>query len=120
MRVRLKQNSVKPLLPTFFSLMVTLTEWVQHLRDDKLWGNDDPLFPATRVVIGKTGEFEVNGLDKKHWRNSTPYEKSSARPSKEPTYPITPHSFRHTVVCLGKTQQRSLRRRAKILVTREC
>ena len=27
-------------------------DWVNYLRQEKLWGNDDPLFPATNVVVG--------------------------------------------------------------------
>lgn len=27
-----------------------VSEWVFYLRDEKLWGNDDPLFPATHVL----------------------------------------------------------------------
>ena len=37
-------------------------EWVLHLRDRKLWGNDDPLFPATAVVNGTSLKFEAAGL----------------------------------------------------------
>jgi len=29
-----------------------LVEWVSYLRDEKLWGNDDPLFPATCIGPG--------------------------------------------------------------------
>jgi site-specific recombinase XerD len=29
-----------------------VVEWVAYLREGKLWGNDDPLFPATRVALG--------------------------------------------------------------------
>ena len=29
-----------------------VAEWVSYLRDEKLWGNDDPLFPATRIALG--------------------------------------------------------------------
>jgi integrase len=29
-----------------------VSEWVRFLREEKLWGNDDPLFPATRIVVG--------------------------------------------------------------------
>jgi hypothetical protein len=36
---------------TFFfpvggEFLAIVTEWVSYLRDEKLWGNDDPLFPA--------------------------------------------------------------------------
>jgi hypothetical protein len=34
-------------------------EWVLYLRDRKLWGNDDPLFPATAVVNGASLKFEA-------------------------------------------------------------
>jgi site-specific recombinase XerD len=31
--------------------------WVSYLRDEKLWGNDDPLFPATQIRLGVTRQF---------------------------------------------------------------
>lgn len=33
--------------------------WISYLRDENLWGNDDPLFPATRIAIGNSRQFEV-------------------------------------------------------------
>lgn len=48
---------------------------MQYLRDEKLCGNDEPLFPTTRVIVGESGEFEVNGLDKNHWSNASPIRK---------------------------------------------
>lgn len=47
-------------------------DWVVYLREIKLWGNDDPLFPATRVAIGASRQFEVSGLKRTHWRNASP------------------------------------------------
>ena len=29
-----------------------VADWVRFLREEKLWGNDDPLFPATRIAVG--------------------------------------------------------------------
>lgn len=29
-----------------------VVEWVLYLRQNKLWGNDDPLFPSTRIGLG--------------------------------------------------------------------
>jgi site-specific recombinase XerD len=34
-----------------------VADWMRFLLEDKLWGNDDPLFPATRVVLGATRQF---------------------------------------------------------------
>src|SRR5262249_31759048 len=40
-----------------------VVDWVTYLRREKLWGLDDPLFPATKVVVGKSQQFETAGLD---------------------------------------------------------
>jgi site-specific recombinase XerD len=49
-----------------------MVEWVSYLRDKKLWGNDDPLFPATRIALGATHQFEAVGLSRDHWRTASP------------------------------------------------
>src|SRR5271170_7418626 len=46
--------------------------WVSYLREEKIWGNDDPLFPATRIALGATRQFEVSGLDRAHWNSASP------------------------------------------------
>ena len=52
-----------------------VAEWVRFLREEKLWGNDDPLFPATRIVCGQTRQFEAAGLERAHWSTATPIRK---------------------------------------------
>ncbi len=32
-------------------------DWVKFLRQKRLWGLDDPLFPATKVVVGSNQRF---------------------------------------------------------------
>ena len=49
-----------------------VAEWVSYLREDELWGNDDPLFPATRIAVGATRQFEVSGLERNHWSSASP------------------------------------------------
>jgi site-specific recombinase XerD len=34
-------------------------DWIKFLRQEKLWGLDDPLFPATKIVVGDSRHFEV-------------------------------------------------------------
>lgn len=80
------------------------TEWVKYLRDHKLWGNNDPLFPATRVIVGKSGEFEVDGIDKKHWSNAAAIRKIFCEAFEGASLPyFSPHSFRHTLARLGES-----------------
>src|SRR5262249_26435645 len=36
-----------------------VVDWIVYLRGEKLWGLNDPLFPATKIVVGDTRHFEV-------------------------------------------------------------
>lgn len=83
-------------------------EWVQFLRNDKLWGNDDPLFPATLVQLGATQQFEVVGLERKAWSSASPIReifKSAFQAAGLPYF--NPHSLRRTLVQLGETRCQS-------------
>jgi integrase len=77
--------------------------WVSYLREEKLWGNEDPLFPATHIVVGLSHQFEVAGLARKHWSNATPIRKIFQEAFKRGGLPyFNPHSFRNTLVRLGE------------------
>src|SRR5262249_26961617 len=49
-----------------------VVEWITHLRDEKMWSGDDPLFPATEVRQGRNRLFEVVGLSRACWGNAGP------------------------------------------------
>jgi integrase len=77
--------------------------WVSYLRDEKLWGNDDPLFPATRIRLGVTRQFEAAGLTRDHWSNATPIRTIFREAFNRAGLPyFNPHSFRNTLVQLGQ------------------
>src|SRR5271166_1390357 len=38
-----------------------VAQWVDYLSTEKLWGSNDPLFPATRVACGENRHFEACG-----------------------------------------------------------
>jgi integrase len=80
-----------------------IAEWVAYLRDQKLWGGDDPLFPATKVVNGTGLKFEVSGLARRHWSNAGPIRAIfwDAFTTAGLTY-FNPHSFRKTLAQLGE------------------
>ncbi len=94
---------------TFFfpvgdEILGIVAEWVTYLKDEKLWGNDDPLFPAARVVVGASRQFEADGLGRKHWSTATPIRKifREAFEAAGVDY-FNPHSFRHTLGRLAQT-----------------
>jgi len=79
-----------------------VAEWVSYLREYKLWGNDDPLFPATRVATGVTRQFEVSGLGQDHWSSASPIRTIFREAFVRASLPyFNPHSFRNTLVQLG-------------------
>jgi len=79
-------------------------DWVGWLRQEKLWGNDDPLFPATLLKVGETRRFEVVGLARGHWSTAAPIRAVFRRAFEAAGLPyFNPHSFRSTLVQLGQT-----------------
>lgn len=80
-----------------------VVEWIDFLRSEKVWGLDDPLFPATKVTVGSEGKFAAIGLDRKHWSSATPIRTIFRQAFERVWLPyFNPHSFRKTLVGLGE------------------
>jgi integrase len=80
-----------------------VAEWVRYLREDKLWGNDDPLFPATRIALETNQQFAATGLKQKHWSTAEPIRKVFREAFERAGLPyFHPHSLRKTLVRLGE------------------
>jgi integrase len=80
-----------------------VAEWVLYLRQNKLWGNDDPLFPSTRIALGATRQFEASGLERRHWTSASPIRAIFREAFVGAGLPyFNPHSFRNTLVQLGQ------------------
>jgi integrase len=78
-------------------------EYVQFLREEKLWSPDDPLFPKTKMGKGPSGGFTPVGLDRAHWAGASAIRKivkAAFEAHGMPTY--GPHSFRKTLARLGQ------------------
>jgi integrase len=85
-----------------------VAEWVGYLREEKLWGNDDPLFPATHIALGETRQFEASGLERSHWSTATPIRTIFREAFERAGLPyFNPHSFRDTLVRLGEERCKS-------------
>ena len=37
--------------------MQIVIDWIEYLRTEKLWGNEDPLFPASKVALNADSQF---------------------------------------------------------------
>ena len=85
-----------------------VADWVRYLREEKLWGNDNPLFPATRVALGAARQFEAAGLERSHWSTATPIRAIFREAFERAGLPyFHPHSLRKTLARLGEEICRS-------------
>lgn len=81
-----------------------VVDWVGYLRNVLLWGEDDPLFPATAIIVGASQQFEAGGLARKHWSSADPIRGAFKAAFAGAGLPyFNPHSFRHALVRLGQT-----------------
>ena len=80
-----------------------VVNWVNYLKGELLYGNDDPLFPKTNVIQGEARVFEPSGFKKEHWQTASPIRAifKEAFNSAGLSY-FNPHSFRNTLVRVGE------------------
>lgn len=78
-------------------------DWVSYLKNNLLYGNDDPLFPKTNVVQGENRTFEPSGFKREHWQTASSIRKifKDAFEAAGLAY-FNPHSFRSTLAILGE------------------
>ncbi|MGC2200823.1 MAG: site-specific integrase [Stellaceae bacterium] len=78
-------------------------QWVNYLLTAKLWGPNDPLFPATQVALGEANQFEACGLARTHWSNAGPIRAIFRQAFERAGVAYAnPHSFRATLAGLGE------------------
>lgn len=81
-----------------------VVEWVQYLKNDCLYGNDDPLFPKTNTGQNSENNFEAVGLSREHWQSAAAIRKVFKKAFTLAELPyFNPHSFRNTLAVLGES-----------------
>lgn len=83
--------------------LAVLADWVTHLRTVRLWGEEQPLFPATEMRLGPSGQFVAAGVKPDHWGSADPIRaifKSAFAGAGLPYF--NPHSVRNALVRLGQ------------------
>ncbi len=102
-RTKFSKTFTTSFFPVGEEMWAIVADWVTYLRENKLWGYDDPLFPATRVVLGANRQFEISGLQRAHWSTASPIRKIFRDAFTSAGLPyFNPHSFRNTLVQLGQ------------------
>tara|TARA_R110001592_G_scaffold363291_1_gene683333 strand:+ start:7067 stop:8164 length:1098 start_codon:yes stop_codon:yes gene_type:complete len=79
-------------------------EWVGYLKSECLFGNDDPLFPKTKMSQGSDNNFQTSGLTSEHWSSAAAIRKIFKTAFVLAELPsFNPHSFRNTLAVLGES-----------------
>jgi integrase len=102
-RTKFSKSFITTFFPVGDDIWAVVADWVNYLRAEKLWGLDDPLFPATKVAVGEDLRFEATGLDRKPWSNAGPIRTVFKKAFTAAGLPyFNPHSFRKTLALLGE------------------
>ncbi|MEX2165142.1 MAG: tyrosine-type recombinase/integrase [Sulfuricaulis sp.] len=102
-RTKFSKTFTTYFFPVGDEILKIVADWVTYLREVKLWGNDDPLFPATRIALGATRQFEAVGLKRAHWSSAARIRTIFRDAFASAGLPyFNPHSFRKTLVALGE------------------
>lgn len=89
--------------PVGDDIVKVVADWIEFLQIEQLWGPEDPLFPATRIVVGPSQRFEAVGLARAHWRSAAAIRSIFRKAFDSAGVPyFNPHSFRNTLVRLGQ------------------
>jgi len=89
--------------PVGEEILEIVIDWITYLREEKLWGNDDPLFPKTLVAQGTDMKFGPVGLERENWKTAAAIRKIFQESFKRAGLPyFNPHSFRNTLAALGE------------------
>jgi integrase len=82
------------LMPVDDRALNIVGEWVDELGRDHLWGPSDPLFPATKLGLGRDGGFVPVGLARRGWVSTEPVRDIFRRAFLKAGLPyFNPHSF---------------------------
>ncbi len=79
-----------------------LADWISELKRDHLFCSTDPLFPKTKIGIGRAGYFEALGIERSPWSSASSLAKIfKGAFAKAGLPPFSPHRVRDCVVDLA-------------------
>jgi len=79
-----------------------ILDWVQYLKEERLFADTDPLFPKEELVHDERMSFKAQ-LSRKHWQSATAVRgifKQAFEAAGLPYY--SPHRFRDTLSAIGR------------------
>ena len=79
-----------------------MMDWIHYLKSQKMYGNEDPLFPMNEIGLDEQRQFRSIGLKPEHWSTASPIRAIFKKSFQDVGLPyFKPHSFRHSLVQFG-------------------
>lgn len=102
-KTKFSKTSTIFFFPVGDELQQIVRDWVNYLKNELLFSNDDPLFPKTKIMQGDGNKFQYTSLSKEHWQTTAPIRAifRKAFNAAGLSY-FNPHSFRNTLANLGE------------------
>jgi integrase/recombinase XerD len=95
-------------IETFFfpvgeDVETVVLDWIKELKEIRLYGMNDPVFPQTAKGHDEHANFIATGIEPKHWSTATPIREifKQAFAAVGIDY-FSPHTFRDTLVNMGE------------------
>jgi len=96
-------------LPVGNDIREIFVNWLGFLRTELHWGEDDPLFPKTKLGQDKNQNFKAIGLDRSHWSSANAIRNIFKEAFTLADLPyFNPHGFRNTLTRLGLKKCRTI------------
>lgn len=94
--------------PVGEDLKTIVKEWISYLRAELLYGNDDPVFPRTKVGVSEESGFVAAGLEPICWSTAATVRKVMREAYERVGLPyFHPHLLRKTLVQVGEQRCRT-------------
>jgi integrase len=78
-------------------------DWVKYLREEKLFGDNDPLFPKEKPVHDEEMTLRGGHLSRKHWQSASAVRGIFKQAFEAAGLPyFSPHRFRDTLSAIGR------------------
>jgi len=101
-RTKFRKTAETWFFPVGEDIEQIVVDWINYLTTEKLFGPNDPLFPATEIAHGSSKLFEAVGLSRRHWKTADGIRKIFRDAWKQADLPhFIPHSIRSTLALYG-------------------
>ena len=101
-RTKFSKHILTFLLPVGDDIQAIALDWIRELREERLYGEADPVFPRTKLGHDGNQSFVAQGLEPQCWTTAAPIRQIFREAFEGAGLPyFHPHLFRTTLAHLG-------------------